>query len=371
MYTMIGTPQFSALEILRDEQYGPQVDLWSCGIILYNMLTGQLPFSVDEVLETFSTGDVHVPYPEKWWGTVSTQALKLTQQLLCKDPKARLSAAGALCSPWLSEDPDHVWKELLVVAEADSTEAEFKGGDPVGSSPSLDSREEVLILEAMSRTAKKRWLMAVMSVTLVIRLGALQLNRTIVGPAIESMSSLASESSCADSDWDYSEADFDYLSGVNSIDSASPDLKLDRRRSRDKEELGDSRQRAALKWQESIVSVGDRIDRGQSRRERVSLTSNFERVSKTDGGQGRGFQRNRVSCASLSESNTPSTSPKEESVPSPSPRAVNGTASAIETETETSAGEPLSPISRRKLKEWASVKLVAGLKSILLKHKRT
>ncbi|XP_018494562.2 cAMP-dependent protein kinase catalytic subunit beta-like [Galendromus occidentalis] len=43
-YTLCGSPPYMAPEILRRQQYGPGVDWWALGIIVYEMLHGQLPF---------------------------------------------------------------------------------------------------------------------------------------------------------------------------------------------------------------------------------------------------------------------------------------------------------------------------------------
>lgn len=37
---MYGTPFFVAPEVIRGEAYGPAVDIWSSGVLLYNMLSG-------------------------------------------------------------------------------------------------------------------------------------------------------------------------------------------------------------------------------------------------------------------------------------------------------------------------------------------
>src|SRR5271163_1690946 len=42
--TLCGSPLYMAPEILRCQQYGPEVDLWSVGTVVYEMLTGKPPF---------------------------------------------------------------------------------------------------------------------------------------------------------------------------------------------------------------------------------------------------------------------------------------------------------------------------------------
>lgn len=343
MYTMIGTPQFSAVEILRDGQYGPQVDLWSCGVMCYNMLTGMLPFSADEVLETFSTGEIQVPYPDEYWASVSDEAMRFTRQLLCKDPHVRLSAQGAICSSWLSQDPGHVWKDLLPNKWTDSAGQKEKTQRFDARSVTAGTREEELMAAAISQATRKRWRAATTSIVALIRLGGLESKTEDIQEKSLSRSSFASIGSCAESDWDYSEADFDALSHINSLDSSASEFQ-----GRKRPELGadptESLEEAALKWQKIVVtSTGDgksstRQDRGNAAPRmfaRTSMTeagmpstrqdrgctsppSNFARVSMTEVTNGRNFQRNRDSIAALEADKDASTKSTEPSSTSPS-----------------------------------------------------
>ena len=48
MTEQIGTPNYSAPEIFEDKPYTNKVDIWSAGIVLYNMINGMQPFSSNE-----------------------------------------------------------------------------------------------------------------------------------------------------------------------------------------------------------------------------------------------------------------------------------------------------------------------------------
>jgi serine/threonine protein kinase len=97
--TYCGSPFYAAPEMVTATPYrGPPVDLWSCGVILYAMLTGSLPFQGDEMPQLFqkiSRGQYTIP------PYVTRDASDLIQRLLCKDARDRISAKDCLMHPWL------------------------------------------------------------------------------------------------------------------------------------------------------------------------------------------------------------------------------------------------------------------------------
>lgn len=56
--TSCGSPNYAAPEIIRGALYtGPEIDVWSSGIVLYAMLCGRLPFESDDVGQLFKQID--------------------------------------------------------------------------------------------------------------------------------------------------------------------------------------------------------------------------------------------------------------------------------------------------------------------------
>lgn len=76
MQTACGTPSYVAPEVLSATGYGPEVDMWSVGVIAYILLCGFPPFYGDTIPEIFEQIlDAQYDFPEEYWDEISPQGI--------------------------------------------------------------------------------------------------------------------------------------------------------------------------------------------------------------------------------------------------------------------------------------------------------
>lgn len=74
MESVVGSPQFVAPEVLK-ANYGQSCDVWSCGVLLYILLSGKFPFEGSNHVETFKAVLSKNPEMEtEVWQKISKQA---------------------------------------------------------------------------------------------------------------------------------------------------------------------------------------------------------------------------------------------------------------------------------------------------------
>ncbi|PWA54085.1 phosphorylase kinase, gamma catalytic subunit [Artemisia annua] len=98
---IVGSPYYMAPEVLK-RSYGPEIDIWSAGVILYILLCGVPPFwaeSEQGVAQAILRG--LIDFKREPWPSVSEGAKSLVRQMLEPDPKLRLTATQVLEHPWL------------------------------------------------------------------------------------------------------------------------------------------------------------------------------------------------------------------------------------------------------------------------------
>jgi len=98
---IVGSPYYMAPEVLK-RNYGPEVDVWSAGVILYILLCGVPPFWAETeqgVAQAILRGQID--FKRDPWPKVSEHAKGLVRQMLEPDPKIRLTAQQVLDHHWL------------------------------------------------------------------------------------------------------------------------------------------------------------------------------------------------------------------------------------------------------------------------------
>lgn len=98
--TSCGSPHYACPEVIRGEKYdGRKADVWSCGVILYALLVGALPFDDDNLrnlLEKVKRGVFHIPH------FVPADVQSLLRAMIEVDPGKRYSLADVFKHPWVS-----------------------------------------------------------------------------------------------------------------------------------------------------------------------------------------------------------------------------------------------------------------------------
>ncbi|EHA8588299.1 calcium-dependent protein kinase 20 [Cocos nucifera] len=98
---IVGSPYYMAPEVLK-RNYGPEVDVWSAGVILYILLCGVPPFWA-ETEQGVAQAIIRsvIDFKRDPWPKVSDNAKDLVRWMLDPDPKRRLTAQQVLEHPWL------------------------------------------------------------------------------------------------------------------------------------------------------------------------------------------------------------------------------------------------------------------------------
>ena len=115
---LVGSSYYIAPEVLK-KHYDEKCDLWSCGVIMYILLSGRPPFGGDndkEIMDKVIIGKYDLETSP--FDKLSSSGKDLIQKLLMIEPNKRLSAEQALAHPWFKENKS---KELFNKIKDEST----------------------------------------------------------------------------------------------------------------------------------------------------------------------------------------------------------------------------------------------------------
>ncbi|TYI78580.1 hypothetical protein E1A91_D06G222700v1 [Gossypium mustelinum] len=101
LHTTCGTPAYVAPEVINRKGYdGAKADIWSCGVILFVLLAGYLPFHDSNLIGMYkkiSKADYKFP---SWF---SPDVTKLLSRILNPNPKSRISTAKIMTNSWFKK----------------------------------------------------------------------------------------------------------------------------------------------------------------------------------------------------------------------------------------------------------------------------
>ena len=101
--TFCGTMEYMAPEIVGSENYDYSVDIWSLGILLYEMLFGYSPFkanAINDIIQNIKTHDLNYDENNK---KISNSCKDLIQKLLNMNPQKRLKIKDILEHPFIKK----------------------------------------------------------------------------------------------------------------------------------------------------------------------------------------------------------------------------------------------------------------------------
>ena len=87
--TMLGSPIYMAPEVLKGETYNRKADIWSLGVVLFQMLLGKCPFeskSIAKLIKLLDEEELIFPETPK----ISATIKELLKRMLFKDHTARI-----------------------------------------------------------------------------------------------------------------------------------------------------------------------------------------------------------------------------------------------------------------------------------------
>ncbi|KAM6985796.1 serine/threonine-protein kinase SIK1 [Aplochiton taeniatus] len=121
--TWCGSPPYAAPEVFEGKEYeGPQLDIWSLGVVLYVLVCGSLPFdgvSLPALRQRVTEGRFRIPF------FMSEDCENLIRKMLVVDPAKRISVAQIKQHRWMLADPAAPHQTLSL----NLTEYNFNLGD--------------------------------------------------------------------------------------------------------------------------------------------------------------------------------------------------------------------------------------------------
>lgn len=101
--TRVGTPYYVAPEVIKGT-YSKECDVWSLGVVLYVMLSGEQPFEHEDIAGVFAKVSIgSISFESNVWSGISLNVKSLISQMLVVNPINRLTLPEAIDHPWFRQ----------------------------------------------------------------------------------------------------------------------------------------------------------------------------------------------------------------------------------------------------------------------------
>ncbi|WOL01884.1 CBL-interacting protein kinase 18 [Canna indica] len=123
LHTTCGTPAYVAPEVISRKGYdGAKSDIWSCGVILFVLMAGYLPFCDQNMMDMYKKiGKADFKCPN-WF---PSNVRKLLVRILDPNPNTRISIANIMKNPWFAKGlADKLFKNCKPTQEAHYSDAD-------------------------------------------------------------------------------------------------------------------------------------------------------------------------------------------------------------------------------------------------------
>eukprot|EP00485_Elphidium_margaritaceum_P011479 CAMPEP_0202693772 /NCGR_PEP_ID=MMETSP1385-20130828/7801_1 /ASSEMBLY_ACC=CAM_ASM_000861 /TAXON_ID=933848 /ORGANISM="Elphidium margaritaceum" /LENGTH=582 /DNA_ID=CAMNT_0049349503 /DNA_START=204 /DNA_END=1952 /DNA_ORIENTATION=+ len=149
--TSCGSPNYAAPEVICDELYaGPEVDVWSCGVILYALLCGSLPFDDENIPNLFRKikgGTYKIPT------SLPKGPTQLIQKMLTVNPTKRITIDKIKKHWWFKKDLPKYLRETTYKFDDEPIVYSSDAGGGGGGNGLLEPLDEN-ILHALNKSHK-------------------------------------------------------------------------------------------------------------------------------------------------------------------------------------------------------------------------
>ena len=153
--TVCGTPIYLAPEIIKEEGHDERVDIWCIGVLLFELITGNVPFQGNDI-ETLKSNILKIRIA--WPREINSDAKNLILKILKLDPNQRISLSDMLRHPFITKyfpnaaqsliKPDNTNKSKPFIVSKD---------DPKTWEPyPKDSQKDIIINKQKSRDASPK-----------------------------------------------------------------------------------------------------------------------------------------------------------------------------------------------------------------------